>query len=402
MSYSRQRKDPAQKQQEYFIKQLEQILRLPGNDNCADCGQKGPRWASVNLGVFVCIRCSGIHRNMGTHISKVKSVSLDKWQPDMVEQVRRIGNINAKRIYEGRLPANYQRPRENDAYAIEQWIRDKYDRKRWYDSDAAIAVISGATQEKPQKSQKSKRREPKSQPKAQPKPKAQPTPNLFDVSTPTPSAQPAAPTQPAVDLFSDFQTPSSQGNNQADFFGNESAAFFNQSAPSQPTPQQPTQPTPSQPAPQVNTNPTPAPVDAKADIMSLFRQQQMGGNQGMNTLFGGNQMSGNQMGGNQMNMGNQMGMNNMYGNQMGNQMGGNQMNMGMNNMYGNNQMGNNQMGMNNMYGNNQMSMNQMGMNQMGMNQMGMNQMSMNQANMGGQMNQMGQTRTQNNQNVFNW
>ena len=110
MSYSRQKKDPAQKQQEYYIKQLEQILKLPGNDNCADCGQKGiilytlfffffffltflsifvfslgPRWASVNLGIFVCIRCSGIHRNMGTHISKVKSVSLDKWQPDMVE-----------------------------------------------------------------------------------------------------------------------------------------------------------------------------------------------------------------------------------------------------------------------------------------------------------------------------
>ncbi len=32
---------------------------------------RGPRWASVNLGIFVCIQCSGIHRSLGVHISKV-------------------------------------------------------------------------------------------------------------------------------------------------------------------------------------------------------------------------------------------------------------------------------------------------------------------------------------------
>ena len=41
----------------------------------------GPRWSSWNLGLFLCIRCAGIHRNLGVHISKVKSVNLDSWTP---------------------------------------------------------------------------------------------------------------------------------------------------------------------------------------------------------------------------------------------------------------------------------------------------------------------------------
>ena len=45
----------------------------------------GPRWASWNLGVFVCIRCAGIHRNLGVHISRVKSVNLDSWTPEQIE-----------------------------------------------------------------------------------------------------------------------------------------------------------------------------------------------------------------------------------------------------------------------------------------------------------------------------
>uniref|UniRef100_A0A4W6F1Q6 Arf-GAP domain-containing protein n=1 Tax=Lates calcarifer TaxID=8187 RepID=A0A4W6F1Q6_LATCA len=43
----------------------------------------GPRWASWNLGVFMCIRCAGIHRNLGVHISRVKSVNLDQWTSDV-------------------------------------------------------------------------------------------------------------------------------------------------------------------------------------------------------------------------------------------------------------------------------------------------------------------------------
>lgn len=44
------------------------------------CPSAGPRWASMNLGIFVCLNCSGIHRRLGVHISKVKSVTLDGWK----------------------------------------------------------------------------------------------------------------------------------------------------------------------------------------------------------------------------------------------------------------------------------------------------------------------------------
>ena len=48
------------------------IFFQPENQTCADCPTKGPRWASWNLGCFICIRCSGIHRSIGVHITKVQ------------------------------------------------------------------------------------------------------------------------------------------------------------------------------------------------------------------------------------------------------------------------------------------------------------------------------------------
>ncbi|ORY04819.1 Arf GTPase activating protein, partial [Basidiobolus meristosporus CBS 931.73] len=64
---------------------LKALVKQPGNSTCADCGASGPRWASHNLGVFLCIKCAGFHRRMGTHISKVKSINLDTWTPEQLE-----------------------------------------------------------------------------------------------------------------------------------------------------------------------------------------------------------------------------------------------------------------------------------------------------------------------------
>lgn len=52
---------------------LDVLRRVPGNDACADCGAADPDWASLNLGILLCIECSGVHRNMSVQISKVSN-----------------------------------------------------------------------------------------------------------------------------------------------------------------------------------------------------------------------------------------------------------------------------------------------------------------------------------------
>ncbi|KAL5071669.1 hypothetical protein RYX36_022556 [Vicia faba] len=109
---------------------LEGLLKLPKNRECADYKAKGPRWASVNLGIFICMQCSGIHRSLGVHISKVRSATLDTCLPEQVAFIQSMGNEKANSYWEAELPPNY------DRVGIENFIRAKYEDKRWFARDA--------------------------------------------------------------------------------------------------------------------------------------------------------------------------------------------------------------------------------------------------------------------------
>ncbi|CAI7743284.1 unnamed protein product [Closterium sp. NIES-54] len=81
--------------------QLKALLRAPGNESCADCGGRFPRFASVSLGVFLCSRCYGIHRAIGVHVTRTKCVELDAWSHREVAAMRAMGNRRAAAIWQG-------------------------------------------------------------------------------------------------------------------------------------------------------------------------------------------------------------------------------------------------------------------------------------------------------------
>ncbi|XP_062533188.1 LOW QUALITY PROTEIN: arf-GAP with coiled-coil, ANK repeat and PH domain-containing protein 1-like [Armigeres subalbatus] len=110
-----------------------QILRIPGNSRCCDCGNTDPKWASINLGITLCIACSGVHRSLGVHYSKVRSLTLDVWEPEILRVMIELGNDVINRIYEANTAKvnRFDRATDNCEISVrEAWIKAKYiDRK---------------------------------------------------------------------------------------------------------------------------------------------------------------------------------------------------------------------------------------------------------------------------------
>ncbi|KAL1836287.1 hypothetical protein VTJ49DRAFT_5333 [Mycothermus thermophilus] len=118
----------SKRQQARNEKALQDLLNnVPGNNVCADCQARNPSWASWSLGIFLCMRCATIHRKLGTHVSKVKSLTMDSWTNEQVDNMRKVGNVVSNKLYN---PDNKKPPVPVDAdeadSAMERFIRQKY------------------------------------------------------------------------------------------------------------------------------------------------------------------------------------------------------------------------------------------------------------------------------------
>uniref|UniRef100_A0A8D3CT25 Arf-GAP with coiled-coil, ANK repeat and PH domain-containing protein n=1 Tax=Scophthalmus maximus TaxID=52904 RepID=A0A8D3CT25_SCOMX len=111
-------------------------LRGPGNRRCCDCEEEEPRWASINLGVTMCIECSGIHRSLGVHLSKVRSLTLDSWEAEQLKLFCVLGNDVMNRIYEARCSEEGLVKPTSDTEK-ETWIKEKYVEKRFVRNSGA-------------------------------------------------------------------------------------------------------------------------------------------------------------------------------------------------------------------------------------------------------------------------
>ncbi|XP_077037086.1 arf-GAP with GTPase, ANK repeat and PH domain-containing protein 1 isoform X3 [Agelaius phoeniceus] len=108
---------------------LQSIRNIRGNSHCVDCEAQNPDWASLNLGALICIECSGIHRNLGTHLSRVRSLDLDDWPIELIKVMSAIGNELANSVWEENSQGHVKPSPDSTREEKELWIRAKYEQK---------------------------------------------------------------------------------------------------------------------------------------------------------------------------------------------------------------------------------------------------------------------------------
>nr|XP_046240023.1 arf-GAP with GTPase, ANK repeat and PH domain-containing protein 1-like [Scatophagus argus] len=122
-------KNKARKNSQSEAVALQAIRNAKGNNFCVDCDAPNPTWASLNLGALICIECSGIHRNLGTHLSRVRSLDLDDLPRELTLVLSAIGNHMVNSIWEARTLGHRKPAPDATREERESWIRAKYEQK---------------------------------------------------------------------------------------------------------------------------------------------------------------------------------------------------------------------------------------------------------------------------------
>ncbi|XP_041660141.1 arf-GAP domain and FG repeat-containing protein 1a isoform X4 [Cheilinus undulatus] len=130
------------KQEEKHLKMLREMTSLAPNRKCFDCDQRGPTYANMTVGSFVCTSCSGILRGLNPP-HRVKSISMTTFTQQEIEFLQKHGNEVCKQIWLGLYDDRTSSiPDFREPQKVKEFLQDKYEKKRWYIPPEQAKVVA--------------------------------------------------------------------------------------------------------------------------------------------------------------------------------------------------------------------------------------------------------------------